>query len=176
MTDMSREYAEALFALACEENAKKEYALALDTVSKAFKDAPEYMDLLVCPGIPMAERIAAIDEAFSGRIPGYVVCFLKLLCEKSRISFFSSCVREYHSLLDASEHVSAAKITSAVELTNDEKIRLQKKLEKMSGHSIIMEYVTDPGIMGGILIETDGRVIDGSLRRHLQEVKEVIGR
>lgn len=176
MNDMSREYAEALFTIACEENAKKEYSAALDKVMAAFNENPEYMDFLICPSIPMSERISAVEEAFSGSVPEYIVYFLQLLCEKGHIRLLGDCVKEYFKLVDASEHVSVAKVTSAVELTDSEKNRLQEKLEKMSGQSVIMECITDPAIMGGVIIETEGRVIDGSLRRHLQEVKDVIGR
>lgn len=176
MTETSKEYAEALFAVACEENAKKEYAQALEKISEAFRETPEYMDFLVCPGIPASERISAIEEAFSGAVPEYVVCFLQLLCEKRRIQLFDSCVREYNKLLDASEHVATVRVTSAVELTDSEKLRLCQKLEKISGHSVVMECIIDSSLMGGVVIETEGRVIDGSLRRRLHEVKDVIGR
>lgn len=176
MTEIIKEYAEALFAIACEENAKKEYSAALDKVIKAFSETPEYMDFLICPSIPMSERISAVEKAFSGNVPEYIVYFLQLLCEKGRIYLLGECVKEYKKLVDASEHISVAKITSAVELTPQEKERLQLKLEKMSGKSVIMECITDPAIMGGVVIETEGRVIDGSLRRHLREVKDVIGR
>ena len=176
MTELSREYAEALFAIACEEKAEKEYSEALEKISEALRENPEYMDFLLCPGIPATERLSAVEEAFSGFLPENVVFFLQLLCEKGRIQLFEGCVKEYNKLLDASMYISTAKITSAVELTQDEKKRLQSKLEKMIGHSVVMECIIDPSVMGGVLIETEGRVIDGSLRRHLHEVKEVIGR
>lgn len=176
MTEMSREYAEALFALACEENAEKEYSVALDKIMAAFRETPEYMDFLVCPGIPVSERVSAVEEAFSGQVPEYIVYFLQLLCEKGRIRLLSDCAEEYKKLADAAEHISTAKVTSAVELTDDEKKRLQQKLEKISGKNVIMECIKDPEIMGGVVIETEGRVIDGSLRRRLHEVKDVIGR
>lgn len=176
MTEMSKEYAEALFALACEENAKKEYSHALENVMVAFRETPEYMDFLVCPGIPLSERISAVEEAFSEHLPRYIVHFLQLLCEKGCIQLLGDCAKEYLKLVDASENICVAKVTSAVELTEDEKKRIQQKLEKMSGQSVIMECITDSAIMGGVIIETEGRVIDGSLRRHLHEVKDVIGR
>lgn len=176
MTELSKEYAEALFAVACEENSKREYAAALEKVIGAFKENPEYMDFLVCPSIPAEQRISAVEEAFSGFVPEYVVNFLQLLCEKNRIQLISSCISEYNKLLDASERVSTARVTSAVELTPEEKQRLQKKLEKLSGQSVVMECTVDPSLMGGVVIETEGRIIDGSLRRRLHEVKDVIGR
>ena len=41
---------------------------------------------------------------------------------------------------------------------------------------IILECVVDTSILGGVVIEAEGRIIDGSLRKSLQEVKEVIGK
>lgn len=176
MNDVILEYAEALFAVACEENSKDEYAQALESVKNDFEENPEYMEFLLCPGIPMSERLSAIEEAFTGKLPEYIVYFLQLLCEKGRIQWLSDCVKEYNALVDASENVAEAVVTTAVELTQSEKERLKTKLEKMLGRSVEIECVTDPSVMGGVLIETEGRVIDGSLRRRLNEVKDVIGR
>lgn len=176
MTEISREYAEALYAIACEENSKKEYIAALEQISAVFGDNPEYTEFLVCPGIPLSERQKALEEAFTGRVPQYIVMFLLLLCEKGRIQLFNQCLAEYRKLVDASENVAVARITSAVELTQAEKDGIRTKLEKVMKKSIITECFVDPAVMGGVIIETEGRIIDGSLRRSLQEVKEVIGR
>lgn len=176
MTVMSKEYAGALFAIAREEASVREYSEALDEISALFEENSEYMELLVCPAIPLSERKQALKEAFSGRVPEYILYFLLLLWEKGRLRLFGECVKEYRRLAEASENAAAAKVTSAVELTQSEKDRIVRRLEKLSGKSVVIEYITDPEIMGGVIIETEGRVIDGSLRRHLQQAKEVIGK
>lgn len=176
MTEMSKEYGTALFMLGCECGAQKEYAAALETVSAVFRKFPAYIDFLSSPNIPMSERLTAIEQAFSPSLPENVVSFLQLLCEKGRIRSFDGCVQEYNALLKASEHISTAKVVSAVELTQDEKKRLQAKLEKMCGNPVIMDCSTDKSLMGGVVIELDGKVMDGSLRRRLHEVKDVMGR
>ncbi len=176
MTEISREYAEALFAIACEENSKKEYLSALEMISAVFRENPEYTEFLLCPGIPLSERLKAAEDAFTDRVPQYVVMFLLLLCEKGRIQLFSQCLSEYRKLVDVSENVAVARITSAVELTQAEIDGIKNKLEKTMKKSIITECIVDPSVMGGVIIETEGRIIDGSLRRSLLEVKEVIGR
>ena len=51
MTEISREYAEALFEIACEENARDEYAEHLRNILEVFNENPEYMEFLICPGI-----------------------------------------------------------------------------------------------------------------------------
>lgn len=178
MTKMqkSREYGEALFALATEYGACDEYNNALDTVSTVFKENPEYTDFLASPSIPKAERIEALETAFSGRVPEHIVSFLSILCERGRIREFSGCVREYKALLDASKNVSLAKVVSAVPLTDSQKEKLQIKLEKLSGQTVILDCSVDKSLLGGLIIETDGKTIDGSLKRRLYEVKEVISR
>ena len=75
--------------------------------------------------------------------------------------------------LDFSNTVRA-RVTSAVELTESEKIKVSDKLFTLTGQTAMIRYEVDPDILGGIIIETDEQIIDGSVRRRLKEIKEVI--
>lgn len=172
----SKEYGEALFALAAECNACDEYNEALDTVTDVFKENPEYADFLASPAIPKAERLDALNTAFSGHVPEHIVSFLSILCERGRIREFRECVKEYKALFDASKNISLAKVVSAAPLTESQKEKLQIKLEKLSGHTVVLDCSVDKSLLGGLIIETDGKTIDGTLKRRLYEVKEVISR
>lgn len=174
MTEIGKEYGTALFMLACEENAQNEYAEALERLKAVFLENLGYQDFLSSPSIPLGERLSAIEAAFAGSVPENVLSYLQLLCEKGRISCFLESVGEYKALLDASQRVSNAEVTSAVEITEEEKKRLQEKLEKLCEGKVNIKYEIDPAVLGGLIIEMDGKVIDGSLRNRLREVKEVM--
>lgn len=174
MTEIGKEYGTALFMLACEEKNQKSYAEALEKIKEVFLKNPQYADLLSSPSIPLKERLSIIDAAFSDTVPEYVLSYLKLLCEKGRILCFNESVDEYKALLDASEHVTNAKITSAVELTEEEKQKLINKLELIEKSKVHAEYFVDTALLGGLIVEIDGRIMDGSLRHRLHEVKEVM--
>lgn len=174
MSQVSREYAQALFMLAMEQNSGESYEKALDKVADAFSENPEYMQFLVSPGIPIMERLAAIEEAFSNSLPREVVSFLKILCEKKHIGEFFDCVSEYKELLNEISGVSNAKVISAVELNEKEKEALKEKLEKISGHKVMLDLTVDKSILGGVIVEIDGKIIDDSLQKHLKDVKDVI--
>ena len=174
MVEISKEYGTALFMLACEKDAKKEYGDALQIVAAVFHDNPEYTMLLSSPGIPLEERLAAIDAAFADRLPEDVVSYLKLLCERGRIAYFDEAAEEYSRLHNASEHVAKAKVVSAVTLTEEEKTALQAKLEGVCHSTVSLECSIDPSLIGGLIVEVDGRILDGSVRHHLNEVKDVI--
>ncbi len=174
MTEISKEYGTALYMLACEEGVVKEYAEVLQEIKDIFEGSPQYLLMLSSPSIPLVERISAIDKAFLGKVPEHIVSYLKLLTEKNRIEHLISSIDEYNALLNASEKVYSAKITSAQALSEEEKSSLIEKLSKVKGGTVEAEYLVDEKIIGGVIVEIEGTVMDGSIRRRLQEVKEVI--
>ena len=176
MSDVSNEYAKALFMLATETGNGKEYKEALGIVLEAFEKNPVYPEFLSTFAIPLDERLNALETAFSDRIPRNVLSFVKLLCEKKHIGEFAQCVAEYNAMYDEICDISNAKVTSAVELKDDEKASLIEKLEKISGKKTFVEYTVDKSIIGGLIVEMDGKIMDSSLRKHLKDVKDVISK
>ena len=176
MTEISKEYAEALFLLACEEKAEREYMMALDEIGALLRDTPELMALLSSPAIPWKERKEAALAVFGGNVPRHVLSFLQLLCEKGRIRSFEDCKAEYRRLLQIKESVISAKVVSTVPLTEDETRALTQNLEKKCGKTVTLVCSVDPSLLGGLVVELDGTVMDGSLRHRLHEVKEVMNR
>lgn len=173
MMQTEREYAEALFMLSEESGKREEYSSSLETVRTLMRENPEYLELLASPAIPLSERCAAIDEAF-GTMPEDIVSFLKILCENSHVRTVCECIDEFFKLvMEASRRVLAT-VTSAVELSNEQKRALCAKLEKVSGKSVDAVYTVDKNLIGGLKIEFDGKTFDGSVKQHLGKVKDVI--
>ncbi len=174
MTDIAKEYGAALFLLACEKNKKEEYGASLSKVREVFEENGEYLDLLSSPSIPLSERLSSLNKAFFEKFPEDVLSFLLLMCEKGRISSFFESEKAYRELLDASNRVMSAKVTSAVELLDTEKEKLKAKLEKVFNSVVNPEYFIDTALIGSLVVELDGKVIDGSLCRRLLDIKEVM--
>ncbi len=174
MMQASKEFAEALFMLAREEGAEDAYRDALGLISGLFSENPEYVDFLASPGIPAAERTGALEAAFGDAIPGEVLSFLQLFCERGYMAGFGECAAEYESLYKQWQNISTAEVKSAVPLTQTQKDALKAKLEAMSGRTVILVCTVDPALMGGLTVAMDGKVIDGSLRHRLSEVKDVM--
>lgn len=173
MMQTEREYAEALFALAAEQNESEIYLDALATVRALMQENPEYIEFLASPAIPFAERCDAIDEAFSS-CPEYVTSFLKILCENSRIRNVCECIDEFEKLVLSMAGRVSATVYSVIELDSQQKEKLVKKLEKVTGKGIDAIYKVDSSLIGGMRIVLDGVTYDDSLRHRLSEVKEVI--
>jgi F-type H+-transporting ATPase subunit delta len=67
-----------------------------------------------------------------------------------------------------------ARVITAVPLTKEEAEKLQNRLEARFHRKMDMVCTVDPALIGGIRVETEGRVLDGSLKARLQEIKEVM--
>ncbi len=174
MSEISNEYAKALFMLASEKGLREDYKDALELVSSVFDKNPVYTYFLSTFAIPLEERLSALEAAFLNAIPRDVLSFLKILCEKKHITEFSKCAQQYYAMYNELDKILNAKVTSAVALTEEEKAKLKEKLEKASGHTMIIDYIVDESILGGLIVETDGKIMDSSLKRHLKDVKDVI--
>ncbi len=65
----------------------------------------------------------------------------------------------------------AAEVTSALPLTDDEKLVVEKNLQQMLGAAAPVNYKVDPAILGGVTIRVGDRVLDGSVAGQLQGLR-----
>ncbi len=173
MTEIAKEYADALFALALEASSAAPFADALTTVQQLFSENPAYVDLLASPAIPKANRCAMIQEAF-GELPREVTACIRLLCEDGNIRHFSAVYEHFMDAYNQMQRVAQATITSATPLSDAEKAQLVTQISLRTGRTVQAEYTVDPSILGGVRMEIDGVIIDGSIKHRLSELKEVM--
>ena len=174
MGTIAKEYAEALFTLALEENNIDEIADGLSLVSDMFSENPEYLAFLSTPSIPQNERSERFEECFSGRIPDTVLRYALVMLSRGDIRHFNESMHEYKSLCFAAKSVSDAVVHSAVPLTEAELRKLTEKLEKLTGNTVRLTSRIDPSLLGGAVVEVDGIVIDGSIKQRMRELKGII--
>ena len=173
MTRVAEEYATALFALASEENVRKETAEALEIIRTLLDENPDYVELLAAPNIPFDERGALIDAAL-GSLLEYAVNFVKLMTKNGHIRELRDCIGEYLKLWDHADGVVTAKVVSAAPLSEAEQNALREKLEAKLSRRVELALAVDASLLGGMIVSVDGSVIDGSLRTKLAQMKDAI--
>ncbi len=176
MTDAVKEYAEALFAIALEKNSLSLYAKNLETVKDEIQKEPMYLELLASPALPVAKRILGLEEAFSSLLCEDVMSFLILLVKNGRIKELMACIDEFFALKAAKENISEAVVYYAMPISDTQKARLKEKLEKMTLKKIELFFVEDKSLLGGIKVVLDGKILDGSVKHHLKDIKGVMSK
>ena len=176
MNNVAQEYGTALFMLSSEEDKVLAYREGLAVIKAAFESEPDYMTFISSPSIPLTQRLKSISDIFSEQVEENVLNFLMLLCEKNRTDCFYDAEKTFEALYDESQRTLNVTIKSAVALSDEQKSRLEEKLAVKYGCRIDPEYIIDTTLLGGVIIEADDNIIDGSLRHRMNEIKEVIGR
>ncbi len=175
MTQIAEEYSQALFALAAEQNVKREVADSVKALRDIMSENIEYTDLLASPNIPMCERCELIDKAFGEFLHEYAVSFLKLLCERGHIRDFSECAEEFLKLYEASDGIVTAHVTSAAPFSDAQLDALREKLQKKLSRKVELVCDVDTSILGGFIVRADGNIMDASLKAKLAKIGDSIG-
>jgi len=80
----------------------------------------------------------------------------------------------WQALCREADRVVKTTVTAASPLTDLQKTQLEEKLSRRLGGRVEAEYRVDPSLLGGIRVETDDSVLDGSLIGRLSVWKDVM--
>jgi F-type H+-transporting ATPase subunit delta len=173
---LSRRYTKALFQLAREAGQEEQVGQELDRFHAAYSDT-ELQGVLTNPAFGWASRKDVLFEVTKyQQLSQLTVHFLSLLLERDRLTYLSGIVGCYRRLLNEVKGRVQAKVVGATPLEPPMVDRLRAVLGGISGKEIVLEEETDPGLIGGVLIELEGKVYDGSVRTQLEKMRQRIAR
>jgi len=97
--------------------------------------------------------------------------FLKLLADRQRIGILTSILDRFLEIYRQNSNIALATVTSAVELTDEQKGLITKKIINIAGTEKL-ELVTkiDPSLIGGFVASVGSKVIDASLASQIRKL------
>lgn len=166
-TRVAHRYAHALFNVAVKRDLVDIVASELSQLG-TFIDKDRRLTLfLEAPQVPTENKTNLIDKLFANRISPPLLSFLHLLINKGRIEYLAEIADEFDKLVEQHRGIVKARVITAVPLDDNYRGRLKTKLEKISGKQIEIIHKIDNGIIGGIIIQLNDRIIDYSVRHKL---------
>ena len=174
MTEFGREYGEGLYALCAEEKLEASVLQELQALKTVFHDNPDFVKLLANMSISKEERVGIVDQTLKSQVHEYVLNFLKLLVERGGMHEFSECAAAYQENYNRDHGVAVAEVTTARPLNEQQRANLLRKLGAMTGKEIVIKEKVDPALLGGVLLQLDGRRYDNTLLGRLNTMKQSI--
>lgn len=165
-------YAEALYEIAVETKLVDQLEKELTAVVEIINGSDELKRVLFHPRIAAAEKKEVLDSLFKKHVSEITMHFLGLLVERNRELYLADITGYYTSLANKARGITDVEVTSAVDLTKEEKKRLTKAMEQCTGKQVRLSYKTDAGLLGGVVVRVGDKVIDGSVRTRLQALRE----
>lgn len=171
MASNYKNYAQALFELAMEENNLDGFFEQIMEIKDLLGKNKDYFKIFASPALGEDEKIALIDEAFSCVIPT-IKKFLKLLSSRSALSAFLYCADDFAELYYKEKGIILAHVRSAVPLSEDERDKILKKLSEKTAKKVELKCEVDESLIGGLVLSYDGKEFDGSLKAKLSSFKK----
>jgi F-type H+-transporting ATPase subunit delta len=172
--DRSLAYAEALFAVARAEGTLGEVEDELFRFSQTLQGNDELRDALTDARIPAARRQQIVEDLLGGRASSTTVALVAMVVGTGRARDLPSIIERLVEMSAAEANKEVAEVRSAVPLTDDQRDRLAKALEDATGKQVEIKVVVDPSVLGGIVAQVGDTVIDGSVRRRLDQLKNAL--
>ena len=163
-------YGSALYQAAVETNKKD---LILDEafqVQGVFENNPDFFEFLNFPGISAIEKKDVLKNVFEGKICQELLNLLYVLTDKGRTARYSKIIKAYKDMVDREEGITYGTVYSVEPLKEAQISKLEDQLSALLQEKTKLKNELDPKLIGGFKILVDGRILDASIRKRLQDL------
>lgn len=170
---LGRRYARALIELAREDGTLEATADEIGRAVSAFEE-PRLRLLVMNPAIDGAVRRRTAEVVIEALgLSRTVGNLLRLLADRDRLPILPDLARAYGAMLD--DEVGRARVTirSATPLSTAERNELVELARRLTQRrEVIATTQVAPELLGGVTLDADGTVYDGSIRAQLARLSK----
>ncbi len=167
-----KRYGQAAFQLALKAGRLEAWLEDLQTVEQVLQDETlrGYLEL---PRVHLDRKVEIIRRALVEADP-LVQNLACLLASRLSLGMVPAIVQEYGRLLDAHHGRARVRVVTAVPLAERLERQVNEQIRELVGMTIVLSTLVDPNVVGGLVVRVGDRVIDGSTRRVLEDMKQAL--
>lgn len=169
---IAQRYATAIYEIAKENNKQDEIREILNLLTEKYNEDENFRNFLSNPIVTTEEKEKFLKKAFSFINPESFN-IINYLVSKDRMNYISLIRDNYVSFLYKEESKLPVVAIFTKELSEVQKEKLIKKLEKKYGKKIVLNLEIDESIIGGGIIKVGNDVINGSIKHQIEDMKRI---
>ncbi len=171
-SSVAYDYAKVFYEVCKEENIIDDILYEYKTLIRLNNEELHFF--LMLPTVNNELKKNLIDNLDTCGLSKIVINLIKILIDNGELELFGQIIDEYQNLYQIDNDIKIIDITLAADLEskqiNDIRINLENKFKKF----IVLRKTIDPKILGGIKIEYDGKVIDNSIIKQINNLNKEI--
>ncbi|HEX4499115.1 MAG TPA: ATP synthase F1 subunit delta [Thermoanaerobaculia bacterium] len=172
--EIGRLYAEAILHVAEEKGQAEELLEELNGLIEYLDGNPELDRFLASPMIEAEPREKVIEQAFRGKASDLLLDSLLVVNRKGRLSALRAIAAAYRAELRDLRGWVDVHVRTAVPLTPALRQRLEQTLATSTGRKPTLIEKVDPSVIGGLVVEVQGRKIDASVASRLHDLSAAL--
>lgn len=166
----ARRYAQAVFAIALDQGEPDRWLddLALLADAMANEDFATFLD---APQLTLKQKTDLIGETLGDSVNELARNLIALLASRNSARLLPGITESYQQMLDEHNGIERAEIVSAIPLSDEQQGRIEAALTGLVGKDITATARVEPQVLGGFVARVGDKVIDGSTRTRLDELR-----
>ena len=172
--ELVKGYAEGLLKIVEAEGDLLRVEDELFRFAKLLEENHDLKQALSDSSVERAQRIKIVDELLTGKVSPHTVGLITFVVTQDRARQLPQILEELSSMASEKRHAVLAEVRSAVPLDEPQRVALTSALSKATGKTVELKVLVDPTVLGGIYAKVGDTVIDGTVRRRLELLKEQV--
>ena len=165
-------YAQAILAVASAESNGAQIEDEIYRFSQVLQSSEELKSSLSNASIPSARRQQIVEDLLDGQATQTTVALVSMIVAAGMGSDIKAIADRVIGLGAESRDKAVAEVYSVVDLSSDQQQRLAAALKSATGKDVEMKIIIDESVMGGLLVQIEDEVIDGTVRTRLKQLRE----
>ena len=131
---------------------------------------PGFLEILTSPAITKNEKFRFVDEVLKGRFSDDFVFFIKLVVHSELARLLVQMV-DYLRVNYSHGEAQDAVLKSANFLDVEVIKEIEEKVQEKLGKKLFFYFQLDPSLLGGVQLVIGNTVIDGSVKKRMEELR-----
>ncbi|OUV78481.1 MAG: ATP synthase F1 subunit delta [Acidimicrobiaceae bacterium TMED130] len=165
-------YAQAILSVASAENNAAQVEDEIYRFSQVVQTSEELKLTLSDASIPSVRRQQIVEDLLDGQASQITVALVSMIVAAGMGSEIKAIADQVVGLGAESRDKAVAEVYSVVDLSSDQQERLAAALKSATGKDVEMKVIIDESVMGGLLVQIEDEVIDGTVRTRLKQLRE----
>jgi len=174
MADRIDGYAQGIFEIAQAEGSLEKVENELFQFSQLFQGNEQLRQKLTDQSLPVEKRQAIVEDLLGQKALPLTVNLISFLVGTGRARELPEIVDRLVERAAAQRQREVAEVRSAIMLDGEQQRRLTEALEQATGKKIELKVIQDPSVLGGVVARVGDTVIDGTVRRRLDQLRETL--
>ena len=173
LATLARPYASAVFKCAKETASTAKWSESLAFMS-AVMTSQDMAGVISNPKVNRDKLAELVQAICKDQVDKEGTNFLKMLLENNRLALLPDITKQFEVLKAEDEGYGEVEVVTAYAFTKEAQTKFAAALEKKFNKKIHMNVTVDKSLIGGVVVRSGDRVIDGSVKGQLQHLQKAL--
>jgi F-type H+-transporting ATPase subunit delta len=168
---MTKKYARALYNVAVQQKDVKKVSERINYIVNVMKAVPELSQLLQTHQISSDNKVTILNKVLNDNISSLELELIADILKNNNILILPDIAKYFDYLVETDSTLINMTITSVTELSTDEVEHIKSNVESQLSKKVDVATKIDKNLIGGIKLRVGNTVVDNSISRRLDMLK-----